>query len=235
MFSKNFKVILICLVLALSFSATAASGADILFISAMDEDTEPGDEALRVYIEGLGHTVTMFDDNESEADTEVAAAEADLVFISESVSSSEIREEITEIETPMIITEAWGYDEMGLTLGTGEGIDVATTEIEIVNPGHPLAAGLSGTVSVLTDLESERGIARFSTGDAGSDSTVIARVPIATNEATLTDDMQEYTLSLSAADVPESVGKKVGIEFSNSSTGDTWIGLDNIRLELLNE
>jgi hypothetical protein len=62
-----------------------------------------------------------------------------------------------------------------------------------------------------------------------------ARVPAATDEVTLTDDMQEYTLSLSAADVPESVGKKVGIEFSNSSTGDTWIGLDNIRLTVSGE
>lgn len=178
MFEKKFTGIIICLALALFFSVTGAKGANILFISAMDEDTGPGDEALRVFMEGLGHTVTMFDDDENEADTEVAAAEADLVFISESVGSSKIREEITEIETPMIITEAWGYDEMGLTLGTGEGIDVATTEIEIVQPGHPLAAGLSGTVSVLTDIESVRGISRFSTGDAGSDSTVIARATL---------------------------------------------------------
>jgi len=61
------------------------------------------------------------------------------------------------------------------------------------------------------------------------------RIPAATNEVTLTDDMQEYTLSLSAADAPESIGKKVGIEFSNSSSGDTWIGLDNVRLEVSKE
>ena len=61
------------------------------------------------------------------------------------------------------------------------------------------------------------------------------RVPAATEEVILTDEMQEYTLSLSAADVPESVGKKIGIEFSNVSSGDTWIGLDNIRLEVSSE
>lgn len=174
MFFKKFTGILICLALALSFSAGVVRGANILFISAMDEATGPGDEALRIFMEGLGHTVTMFDDDENEADTEIAAAAADMVFISESVSSAGIRTEITEIETPMVITEAWGYDEMGLTLGTGEGIDVATTEIEIVAPDHPLAAGLSGTVSVLTDLQSERGMARFATGRAGSAATVIA-------------------------------------------------------------
>ena len=117
MFEKKFAGIIICLVLALSFSVTVTKGANILFISAMDEATGPGDEALRVFMEGLGHTVTMFDDDENEADTEVAATEAELVFISESVSSSKIREEITEIETPMVITESWGWDEMGLITG----------------------------------------------------------------------------------------------------------------------
>jgi len=62
-----------------------------------------------------------------------------------------------------------------------------------------------------------------------------ARIPAASSEVTITDDMQEYTLTLSAADVPESVGKIIGIELSNTSTGDTWIGLDNIRLEVSNE
>jgi hypothetical protein len=61
------------------------------------------------------------------------------------------------------------------------------------------------------------------------------RIPAATGEVILTDDMQEYTLSLPAADVPESVGKKIGIEFSNVSSGDSWIGLDNVRLILVAE
>ena len=56
------------------------------------------------------------------------------------------------------------------------------------------------------------------------------RVPAATSDIALTDDMQEYTLSFSAGDVPESVGHQIGIELANASTGDTWIGLDNVRL-----
>jgi hypothetical protein len=57
-----------------------------------------------------------------------------------------------------------------------------------------------------------------------------ARVPAATKDVTLTDQMQEYSLSFSAVDVPESVGHQIGIEFANVSSGDTWIGLDNVRL-----
>ena len=176
MFEKRFAGTLICLVLALSFSNTAVMGGNILFISAMDDAADPGgvDDVLKVFMEGLGHTVTYFDDDESEADMEIAAAEADLVFISESVNSSGIREKITEIETPMIITEPWAWDEMGLTLDSGGGDEVTTTDIEIVGPEHFLAADLSGTVTVLTNLTGELGDARFGKGIAGNDATVIA-------------------------------------------------------------
>ncbi len=57
-----------------------------------------------------------------------------------------------------------------------------------------------------------------------------ARVSAASKDVTLSDTMQEYTLSFSAGDVPASAGHKIGIEFSNISSGDTWVGLDNVRL-----
>ena len=64
---------------------------------------------------------------------------------------------------------------MGLTEGSGSGTDVATTDIEIVEPGHFLAAGLSGTVPVLTDITGpDWGTARFGMGIAGPEATVIA-------------------------------------------------------------
>ncbi len=184
MLKQKFVKPLICLLLVISFSISGARGANILYIAALDETNElmqQGDDAIKAYLEGLGHTVTYFDDDEDEPTTEAAAAAADVVFISESVSSGRIRLEITEIETPMVITEAWAYDEMGLatlTTGVDEQIDVATTDIEIIAPGHPLAAGLTGTVSVLNAIETERGPARFSTVIPGSEATVIAQATL---------------------------------------------------------
>ncbi|MGD2094813.1 MAG: hypothetical protein PVH77_07390 [Phycisphaerales bacterium] len=58
------------------------------------------------------------------------------------------------------------------------------------------------------------------------------RVPAATSEVTLAEDMQEYILLLSADVVPASIGHQVGIEFVNSTSGESWIGLDNVRLGL---
>ncbi len=61
------------------------------------------------------------------------------------------------------------------------------------------------------------------------------RVPAAGQVITLSDAMREYTLSFSAGTVPASVGHKIGIEFSNTSTGSSWLGLDNVRLEVLTQ
>jgi hypothetical protein len=181
MLERKFVRILLCLAVVLSFSATATMGADILFISSMDfaravgDEHMVGDEAIKAFLESLGHTVTFFDDDEDEATTEAAAAAADVVFISETVGSGAISTEITEVETLMVITECWAWDEMGLTEGGGTGINVATTDIEIVAPGHFLAAGLTGTVPVLTDITGPvSGTARFSKGIAGPEATVIA-------------------------------------------------------------
>ncbi|UCD49139.1 MAG: fasciclin domain-containing protein [Phycisphaerales bacterium] len=57
------------------------------------------------------------------------------------------------------------------------------------------------------------------------------RVPAATADVALTEEMQEYALELNAYLAPEAIGKTIGIEFENVSGANTWIGLDNVRLE----
>jgi hypothetical protein len=182
MLEKIFVRALLCLIVIIGFSATKAMGDNILFISAMNADQTNADDLLKAFMESLGHTVTYFDDDEDEAATEAAAAAADLVFISESVGSGGIREEITEIETPMIVNEMWAWDEMGLTHGGGADEAAVTTNIEIVNPGHPLAAGLSGSIAFLTDVTSSLGACDLGKGIAGDEATVIATATLADGE-----------------------------------------------------
>jgi hypothetical protein len=62
------------------------------------------------------------------------------------------------------------------------------------------------------------------------------RVPLATQQVAVTGTMQEYTLIGATTDVPASVGHKLGMEFKNVSTGgDSWVGLDSVRLEVLDK
>ena len=180
MFEKKSGRSLLCLMVALSFLGTGAMGGDILYITADITGTSfPNDALIKDFLESLGHTVRYFSDRESEARTEVAAAAADLVWISESVGSSHVRNEITEIATPMVVGEPYAWDEMGMTLGAGGTSDVATTDITIVTPEHDLAAGLSGNVTVLTDIAGSNGRAQFANGDAGAEATVIATATLA--------------------------------------------------------
>ncbi len=179
MLEKKFVRALLCFVVALSFSATGAMGDNILYIVNGDQAGFPNDALIGDFLESLGHTVTYFDASEDEAATETAAAAADLVWISESVGSGDVANEITEIEVPMVVGEPYCWDEMGMTRAGGSTSDVATTDITIVSPGHFLAAGLSGTVPVLTDITGSAGIAQFANGSAGDEATVIATATLA--------------------------------------------------------
>ena len=179
MLEKKFVRALLCLVVALSFSATGALGDNILFIVNADRAGFANDALIGDFLESLGHTVTYFDASETEAAMEAAAAAADLVWISESVGSGDVANKITEIEVPMVVGEPYCWDEMGMTSAGGSTSDVATTDITIVSPGHFLAAGLSGTVTVLTGLTGSAGTAQFANGKVGGDGTVIATATLA--------------------------------------------------------
>ena len=181
MSARQFLQFFLSLVVVLSVSATVTVGDNILFIvNDPTLATYPYDALIGDFLEGLGHTVTYFDDDESEADMEAAAAAADLVWISESVGSGNVNTKITEVETPMIVGEPYAWDEMGMTLNSPcITSDVATTEIEIINPSHFLAAGLSGTVTVLTDISGPDGVAQFANGKVGGQGTSIARATLA--------------------------------------------------------
>jgi len=161
--------------LALSFPATGVRSGSIVFVSSLEAEHMPGDDAIKAFFEGLGHAVTYIDDDADEASTEAAAAAADLVYISESVGSGDIKDEITEIETPIIVAEPYAWDEMGLTTANPEAIDQvpASVNITIINAAHPMAAGYSGDVPVFTALSGSNEL--IPVGTTGGGAVVIAR------------------------------------------------------------
>jgi len=57
------------------------------------------------------------------------------------------------------------------------------------------------------------------------------RVPVASADVALTDAMQEYALTFAADELPAAIGHKIGVELANP--GSNWIGLDNVRLDLV--
>jgi hypothetical protein len=60
------------------------------------------------------------------------------------------------------------------------------------------------------------------------------QVPAGFEEKTpLTTPMQTFTMTFAADSVPECIGKKLGIEFANSTTVQSWMGFDNVRLSVM--
>jgi len=60
-------------------------------------------------------------------------------------------------------------------------------------------------------------------------------LPVATQEVDLTDAMQTFTLTFEADTALDCVGKRIGIEFANSTpvAGGSWMGFDRISLSVL--
>lgn len=62
-----------------------------------------------------------------------------------------------------------------------------------------------------------------------------SRVVGATQDVAITGTMATFTLTFASADVLDSIGHKLGIEFANVTGDSTWAGLDNVRLDLVVE
>lgn len=125
----------------------------------------------------LGHRVTKLPDDTAEDELRAAADAADLIIIPESVLSNFIGKKLTATSTPLINMEAFLQDDFLLVNPSGVAVDPGSpeggaggtvenptgavrvghfgaianeTDIIITDPSHPLAAGLSGRVTVYT-------------------------------------------------------------------------------------
>ena len=142
----------------------AGAGRNILMVVGNENGTSArgegiGDKFLRARLEAQGHKVTLAGDNGTAATLTAAAAQADLVIVSESVGSAMLQGKLKSVTTAILNYEAFIQDEMGLTPpgppgdpGLPDtfalGVKANETRIDIVMPAHPLAAGLTGTVAV---------------------------------------------------------------------------------------
>jgi len=110
------------------------------------------DSWVRDQLQDDGWTVTIADDN---GITAAAATGKQLVVVTDSVSSSTVGNTFKTTAVPVIVSEAFILDDMGMT-GTG-GTDFGNTaadqtQITITTAGetHPLGAGLYGTITTTT-------------------------------------------------------------------------------------
>ena len=133
---------------------TAAVGASCLYFQR-DADLRETDTLIKGYLTEYGFTITTIDQDAADAAVIAASALVDLTFCSPFIFSSR-GIKLADILSPLVIAKAFSADNLGMS-GTVRGVDYDLTEnpfltnYEVVDTGHPLAAGLSGSIQPYTD------------------------------------------------------------------------------------
>jgi hypothetical protein len=114
--------------------------------------TQAGDLAVINRLESQGFLVTAIDD---DAVLPTDAAGQALIIVSSTVASGDINTKFTDVAVPLINWEEGIFDDLLMTGDSGaapdhHGSTANLQRIDILQAGHPLAAGLSGTVQVTT-------------------------------------------------------------------------------------
>ena len=129
--------------------------------------------AIKTRLENLGFTVTAKVAG-SNQNTAIKTSDADgkaLVLISSTVTPTNVANKFANVAVPVLNWESEIFDDMGLTAaGSGDQFGTTTnqTSVAIIAATHPMAANLTGTVSVVTAASS------FSWGKPNANAAKIA-------------------------------------------------------------
>jgi hypothetical protein len=124
------------------------------------------DATLVSRLTGLGFTVTVADD---DTVTATGVSGASVVLISQTVAAATMGSKLRSVTRPVVTWKPAIYDDMGMTPAGANGAYGATT-VSVTQPAHPLAAGRSGTVAVVTAT------APLPWGDTAPTAAVVATV-----------------------------------------------------------
>jgi hypothetical protein len=111
--------------------------------------SHPGDAAIQGRLQQLGYSVLV------KGDAAVAASDAtnrDVVFITGTVNPPSLGTKLRSVSAPVLTAQPLAFDLIGLTGAhdTDRGVAVAQTALHILDPSHPLAAGLAGTPTIFS-------------------------------------------------------------------------------------
>lgn len=127
--------------------------ADVLLVSK-SAGPDPDDIEIRDELVAAGHTVTVIDDNNL---TSTSGDTYDVVVVSDTVSESQVTNKLESATVPVVFLKPWVFDDNELTsncTGSCGNSGTATSQINIVDASHPIAAGFStGAVTVLTSSQ----------------------------------------------------------------------------------
>ncbi|MCP4071475.1 MAG: RHS repeat protein, partial [Hyphomicrobiales bacterium] len=192
---------------------------EILFVVRDPASLRNGESAVQTHLVNDGWTVTLADDGTTvAADADGKAA----VLISQVVIGSAIGDEFAATSTPVMVWKPGLYDDMGLVANSSDyGTTTTQTQIDIADPNHPIATGLTGTVTVYTAAK------KTTWGHPAQDADIIATTPGVPNDVTIF----AYDTGDTLADNTTANGRRVGFYLGTNgakfATTDGWTLFDN--------
>jgi hypothetical protein len=142
--------------------------ATVMLVVGNGAAPSAADALVRDRLTAAGHQVAVVDDG---AVTVAAANGADAVLVSATVSST-LSARLRPVTSPVLLWKPYVYDDMlmtGTAAGTAYG-NVAAQTVAVTSPGHPLAAGLTGTVALYSSSQT------VAYGVPGAGATVVGTV-----------------------------------------------------------
>lgn len=200
----------------------------IAYVAGNSNNTSsPGEAIGDVFLitrleESLGHSVTLLADSLPAAELQAAAEASDLVIVAESTTSNTLSDKLRSVRTTVLSFEAFIQDEMGMTdvgppgdpglpADFALGVKANETDIDIIDPSHPLAAGLSGTVTVYSVPQS------ITWGTVGPAADVVATLPGDLAGATI----YVYAAGSTLFDGTTAAGTRIGYFLEDDNTTGT--------------
>ncbi|MEZ5215020.1 MAG: Calx-beta domain-containing protein [Ilumatobacteraceae bacterium] len=125
--------------------APVVAASTVAFVSGLASGTTK-DQPVIARLGDQGYEVTIVDD---DALAPASVQGYDLIVLSSSVSLDKVGTKLTDLAVPVVSWEGYLTDELGLA-AKGTETPSAYTTVDVVGSGHPVAAGLSGSTSVLS-------------------------------------------------------------------------------------
>ncbi|MFK7788991.1 MAG: hypothetical protein AB8C95_05770 [Phycisphaeraceae bacterium] len=112
----------------------------LLFVAGQGSSISAQDQAKKDLFESWGYVVTVIDDSDAASVYESAAANSDLIFISEEVNSGSVNTKLRDHAIGIVTDEGYLHDDFGLTSGNGA-TSASAADIDLVDTDHAITKG----------------------------------------------------------------------------------------------
>jgi hypothetical protein len=192
--------------------ATPMSRGGAALLVAGTLNLSPADERVRKRLEAQGFEVQVQRGGPPRAED---LRRARIIVISSTASARDMSAHYRDLGVPIIVWEPYSFDDLGMTGAEpriDQGSDVGSGEVLIKDPTHPLAAGRTGTTSLVEGADPAKPrLRRMSFGLPGPHAQVVATWPGMPGRALVF----AYDRGAPMPGLPAAPGRRVGLFLHN--------------------